>query len=210
MGLAALSEVRRYADLSLGHLHPSPLESRGSRDSHRPASLVLPLPEQLLRGVGLARSAELVQPRGPSIQPRSVVRLRRSRSSLRRTAEFTRSLLGRQERWSFWRPLDAERDSTEECRLGASTVHRWLDVAGQAAKKTVKGQLAGVRSSGQVSADGLWAKLRGGVKRVVLVLVDSASGLVYPPVVVEGEESEKSWQKLFARAKRAGLPIGPA
>jgi hypothetical protein len=130
------------------------------------------------------------------------------RSSLRRTAEFTRSLLGRQERWLLWRPLDAEPAPTEDCRLGASTVHRWLDGAGEQAKQTVKGQLEGIKSSGEVGADGLWAKLRGGVKRVVLVLVDSATGLVYPPVVVEGEESEKSWQKLFARAKRAGLRIG--
>jgi hypothetical protein len=38
-------------------------------------------------------------------------------------------------------------------------------------------------------------------------VVDSVSGLIHPPVVAAGEESEKSWQKLFARAARAGLPL---
>jgi len=130
------------------------------------------------------------------------------RSSLRRVAEFSRSLIGRQERWLIWRPLDEEPSEEQECRLSASTLHRWLDQAGKHAQATVKGQLDGVPTSGQVGADGLWVKLRAGAKRVVLVLVDSVTGIVYPPVVVEGEESEESWRKLFARAKRAGLPIG--
>jgi hypothetical protein len=34
--------------------------------------------------------------------------------------------------------------------------------------------------------DGLWAVLRGGVKRVVLVLVDNVTGVIWPPVVVAG------------------------
>ncbi len=129
------------------------------------------------------------------------------RSSLRRTAEFTRSLLARQERWLLWRPLEPEPEGAPECRLGASTVHRWLAGAGQQAQATVKGQLDGIPTSGQVGADGLWAKLRGGTKRVVLALVDNVTGLIYPPVVVEGEESQQAWERLFARAKRAGLPI---
>ena len=129
------------------------------------------------------------------------------RSSLRRTVEFVRSFIGRQERWLLWRPLDEEPAQAEECHLSASTLHRWLDGAGKHAQETVKGQLDGVRTSGQVGADGLWVKLRGGTKRVVLVLVDSVTGIIYPSVVVEGEESEDSWRKLFARAKRAGLPI---
>ena len=83
------------------------------------------------------------------------------RSSLRRTAEFTRSLIARQERWLLWRPLDAEPPEAEECHLAASTLRRWLDGAGKEAQKTVKGQLDGVPSSGQVGADGLWARLRG-------------------------------------------------
>ena len=55
--------------------------------------------------------------------------------------------------------------------------------------------------------DGLWAVLRGKTKKVVLVVVDSVTGLIHPPVVVDGEESEESWKRLFARAAVAGLPI---
>jgi hypothetical protein len=58
-----------------------------------------------------------------------------------------------------------------------------------------------------VGADGLWARLRGGTKRVVLQLVDNVSGLIWPPVVVEGEESEESWGQLFERAQQAGLEL---
>src|SRR5512136_2077268 len=50
------------------------------------------------------------------------------RMSLRRTAEFLRSWLGRQERWRMWRPVDTP--PGEACYLAASTVHRWLDRAG--------------------------------------------------------------------------------
>ncbi len=129
------------------------------------------------------------------------------RSSLRRAAEFVRSLIGRQERWLIWRRLDRAPAKGEQCHLSASTLHRWLDGVGQEAQRTVKGQLDGVPSSGQVGADGLWARVRGKATRVGLVRGDSVSGIVYPPVVVEGEESEESWKRLFARAKRAGLPI---
>ncbi len=127
------------------------------------------------------------------------------RSSLRRSAEFVRSLVGRQERWLFWRPLDSEPSARAQCHLGASTVHRWLDGAGKAAEQSVEKQLEGVASSGQVGADGLWAVLRGRAKRVVLALVDSVTGLIWPPVVVTGEDSEDSWKSLFVRAKQAGL-----
>lgn len=84
-------------------------------------------------------------------------------------------------------------------------MHRWLDGAGRVAEQTVQDQLEGVASSGQVGTDGLWAVLRGRAKRVVLVLVDNVTGLIWPPVVVEGEEDKKDWAKLFERAKRAGL-----
>ncbi len=129
------------------------------------------------------------------------------RSSLRRSAEFVRSLVGRQERWQFWRPLDEPPGESEQCRLNAGTLHRWLDRAGIEAQRTVERQLEGVASSGQVGTDGLWAKMRGGTKRVVLVLVDSVSGLIWPPVVVEGEESQASWKRLFQRASQAGLDL---
>jgi len=56
-----------------------------------------------------------------------------------------------------------------------------------------------------MGTDGLWARLRGGAKRVVLLLVDSATGLLFPPVVVEGEEGQRPWEKLFCRAREAGL-----
>jgi hypothetical protein len=56
------------------------------------------------------------------------------------------------------------------------------------AQARLSGQLSGVAYSGTVGADGLWARLRGDAKRVVLQLVDNVSGLIWPPVVVEGVE----------------------
>ena len=128
-------------------------------------------------------------------------------SSLRRVVEFVRSLLGRQERWLLWRPLAESPAEVEQCHLGASTAHRWLDRAGKEAEKTVSGQLEGIATSGQVQADGLWARLRGGAKRVVLLLVDSVTGLMWPPVVVEEEDNELAWGHLFERASEAGLDL---
>jgi hypothetical protein len=129
------------------------------------------------------------------------------RGSLRRVAELLRSLMGRQERWWLWRGWEERPAGQEECHLHHSTVQRWLDGAGRKAEESVAGQLAGISSSGQMGTDGLWARLRGGSKRVVLVLVDSVSGLLYPPVVVEGEESASAWHWLFARAQEAGLDL---
>ncbi len=51
----------------------------------------------------------------------------------------------------------------------------------------------------------MWVRLRGGVKRVMLMLMDYVSGVVYPPVVVEGEEKEEGWRRLFERAREGGL-----
>jgi len=127
--------------------------------------------------------------------------------SFRRTAEFVRSLLGHQERWDLWTGPRPDTEGREKCHLGASSVHRWMDKLGEKAQESVPGQLEGIASSGEMGTDGLWARLRGGKKRVVLVLTDSVSGLVYPPVVVEGEESAASWEKLFERAKAAGLDL---
>jgi len=126
-------------------------------------------------------------------------------SSLRRTAEWVRSYVGHQERWWLWRPLEGQGD--KRCYLSASTVHRWLDRAGRVAQESVDGQLEGIEFSGHLGTDGLWARLRGGAKRVVLMLVDSASGLLWPPVVEAGEQSRKSWRYLFERAKQAGLNL---
>ena len=128
-------------------------------------------------------------------------------TSLRRAAELSRSLLGRQERWLIWRVFSDEPCDAQECHLAASTIHRWLDRAGRQAEETVPAQLKGVTNSEQVGTDGLWAVLRGGTKRVVLMLVDSVSGVIWPPVVVEGEESPQSWRQLFRRANLAGLKV---
>jgi len=124
-------------------------------------------------------------------------------TSLRRTAEILRSWMGRQERWRLWRPLDDE--ASEHCYLAASTVQRWLDAAGQVAQASVAGQLQGIGQSEELAADGLWARLRGKSKRVVLLLADSITGLLWPPLVARGEESAAPWQRLFERARGAGL-----
>jgi hypothetical protein len=110
-------------------------------------------------------------------------------SSLRRTAEVLRSWMGRQERWRLWRPLDVEVD--ERCYLAASTVQRWLDAAGQVAQASVPGQLQGIAQSEELGTDGLWARLRGGGQRVVLLLADSVTGLLWPPLVACGKRAPR-------------------
>jgi hypothetical protein len=126
-------------------------------------------------------------------------------TSVRRTAEVLRAWLGRQERWRLWCPLAPPPAEAARCTLSASTVQRWLNRAGEQARRTVPGQLAGVPTSGQLLTDGLWARLRGGPTRVVLLLVDSVSGVVWPPVVATGEEAPGQWRRLFVRARGAGL-----
>ncbi len=66
-------------------------------------------------------------------------------------------------------------------------------------------QLQGIAQSEQLGTDGLWARLRGGAKRVVLLLADSVTGLLWPPVVAEREDQAAPWQRLFERARSAGL-----
>ena len=126
-------------------------------------------------------------------------------TSVRRTAEVLRAWLGRQERWRLWRPLAPAPPEMARCTLSASTVQRWLNTAGEHARQTVRGQLTGVATSGQLTTDGLWARLRGHTKRVVLLLTDSVSGVVWPPVVTTGEEALAQWRPLFVRARVAGL-----
>ncbi len=128
-------------------------------------------------------------------------------SSLRRTAEIVRSILGHQERWLLWRPLDREPDEKDRCHLGQATVERWLNRAGIEARKTVPGQLERVPASGQVATDGLWARLCKKQKKVVLLLVDTVTGVVFPPVIANGEESERQWGRVFRRARLAGLDL---
>ena len=128
-------------------------------------------------------------------------------TSMRRTAEVLRSWLGQQERWQVWRPLDPAPPDATACHLSASTVERWLDQAGRTAKAGIAEQLVGASSSGQMATDGLWARLGGGTKRVVLALVDNVTGLVWPPVVVAGESTAAAWATLFERAEQAGLVL---
>ena len=126
-------------------------------------------------------------------------------SSLRRVAEWVRSVVGRQERWQIWHPLGRVAVEAERCRFSPSTLQRWLDEAGRRAENGVEGLYAGVPGSGQVGADGLWARLRGGTVRVLLMLRDSVTGLLWPPVVAVGEEAAAAWEALFAQAVRAGF-----
>lgn len=128
-------------------------------------------------------------------------------SSVRKTAEHLRSLVGHQERWLLWRPLDPAPSEEARCHLSPSSVERWLDQAGHRAQDTVPDQLAAVPSSGQLATDGLWARLRGKTKKVVLLLAESVSGVIWPPLVADGEEGPAVWHRLFERAQSAGLDL---
>jgi transposase-like protein len=128
-------------------------------------------------------------------------------TSLRRAVALLQAHINHDGRWLLWRPLDPAPDHARCCHLAPSTAQRWLDGAGQSAAASVEKQLAGVPTSGQMGTDGLWAVLRGGAKRVVLVLVDTVTGVVWPPVVVVGEETGELWGTVFERAKRAGLDM---
>ncbi len=131
-------------------------------------------------------------------------------SSFRRVAEWVRSMVGKQERWQVWHPTSTPSPEEERCRLSHSTVQRWVDKGAQRVEGQVEGLYAGVPSSGLLGADGLWVRLRGGTVRVLLMLRDSATGLLWPPVVALGEEAASAWAALFAQAQRAGLAGGAA
>ena len=126
-------------------------------------------------------------------------------SSLRRVAEMVRSLVGHQERWHDWYPTSAPDPRQPWCSLSHSTLHRWLDQAGERAARQTRGLYEGVPCTGQLGADGLWARLRGGAKRVLLMLRESVTGLLWPPVVARGEEATAAWAALFSQAREAGL-----
>jgi len=116
-----------------------------------------------------------------------------------------RSWIGHQDRWWLWHPWEEEQVHREACYLSASTIHRWLARAGKKAEQGIPEQWAGVENSGQFGADGLWAKLRGKATRVVLGLVDTATGVVWATCVAKGEEAAEQWAALFQRVKEAGL-----
>jgi len=204
VGLAALSQVWRPPHMLLGWVQSPPLVFGRATGGTSAAAQVPRVCWDLFGAVGAAGGA---QGRGSwygrEVQRCAVDQWQHGGSSMRRTAEFLRSWMGRQERWLLWRPLAEE--GSEHCYLSASTVHRWLDRAGKQAQASVDGQLTGIGEGKLLGTDGLWAKLKGKAQRVVLLVVDSVSGLIYPPLVAKGEESEGPWQRLFARAQQAGL-----
>jgi transposase-like protein len=128
-------------------------------------------------------------------------------SSLRRVTEWVRSTINQDERWQIWHPLSRPDPQAPQCKLHHSTLERWMDQAGRRAERGVAGLYAGLVSTTLAAADGLWARLRGGATRVLLMLRDSITGLLWPPVVVAGEEARAAWAKLFARAQGAGLAL---
>ena len=52
------------------------------------------------------------------------------------------------------------------------------------------------------------ALARRGEVGVVLAMVDTVSGLLWPPVVAAGEETQKAWEQMFQRGQKAGLAVG--
>jgi len=68
-------------------------------------------------------------------------------------------------------------------------------------------QLEGIENSGQFGTDGLWARLRGKVTKVLLTLVDTVTGVVWATHVAEDENQARSWEGLFRRAELAGLDL---
>jgi len=204
VGVEALSHLRRQPHGLLGWLQSASLVSGWASRCARAAAHVLRLSQDVLGAVGAAGGA---QGRGSwygrEVQRSAVDHWQHLGTSLRRTAEVLRSWMGRLERWLMWRPLDEV--PHERCYLAASTVHRWVDWAGRRAQASVDGQLTGIGEGKVLGTEGLWTKFKGKAQRVVLLVVDSVSGLIYPPVVAKGEESEGPWQRLFARAQQAGL-----
>jgi hypothetical protein len=75
-------------------------------------------------------------------------------------------------------------------RLSHATVERWLNRAGAEVRKSLPKQLDGVPTSGQMATDGLWARMVKQQKKVVLLLVDTVTGVIFPPVDASGEENE--------------------
>jgi len=74
-----------------------------------------------------------------------------------------------------------------------------------AAQASVPEQWQGIAQSTELGTAGLWARRRGGATRVVLLLADSVTGRLWPPLVAEREDQAAPWQHLFERARQAGL-----
>lgn len=127
--------------------------------------------------------------------------------SLRKVAQLVGSLIGQQDGWWRWHPAKEGDPQEKRCYLAHTTVHYWLKKAGKAARKSIKDHLKGISCSGEMGTDGLWARLCGGIKRVALMLIDYQSGLIFPPVIVEGEEAACCWGQMFERAEEAGLQL---
>ncbi len=127
--------------------------------------------------------------------------------SQRKVAEWLRAEIGKQGLYLRWYVLAKLPPDVEWCYLCARTLGRWLAQAGIVAARSVPGQLKGIASPREAGVDGLWVRQHDGTKRVVLMLADTVTGLVYPPVVAKEEESAASWGALFAQAERAGLDL---
>ena len=138
------------------------------------------------------------------VQRKAIDQWMHGRTSLRRVAEFLRSEMGMQERWYMW-ACETIKKGFKVCFLNASTVCRWKQKAGIEAEKSIPGQLEGIESSGEMGTDGLWVRMAGKAKGVILALMDSKTGLIYPPFLARDEKSTTSWKQLFDRAKEAGL-----
>jgi hypothetical protein len=208
LGLAPVSALRRDAHLPMGELHPAALDAGGTAGLPSPAAPMCAVPAHLRRTYS-EESPWLIRGGWYAREVRrcAVDVWQHGGTSLRRTAELIRSWVGRQERWLLWRPLASASPERGACHLSASTVERWLDGVGQRAGETLQDQWVGVPSSGHVLTDGLWTRLRGGAKRVVVLLTDSVSGVIWPPVVVAAETSAASWATLFDRGAAAGLAV---
>jgi hypothetical protein len=115
--------------------------------------------------------------------------------------------MGWQERWKLWHVLAPQGGTRERCYLSASTPHRWKKRAGKRARQETRGQLLGIRNSGQFGTDGLWARLRGSGKQVLLTLVDVATGVIWATHTADDEKGAEAWEGLFECAKLSGLDL---
>jgi hypothetical protein len=61
---------------------------------------------------------------GRDVRRGAIDRWQHGGRSVRRTAQWLRSLVGGQERWQRWRPWTAPPPTPDRCRLSASTVQR--------------------------------------------------------------------------------------